>query len=175
MPPRRGRREAQGGANDADGARGAPEAERRAQELGAAMLNAARPYMDVTLSKAGYPLAILPRDFFSYLESHTAYNHRTPAVLEKVLALDGISPRVITYCLAFSPESQARDAGRGRRGRAEGAPGIRSGLGSEDGGGPREVSAVGQRNPLSQHFGSSSRSGEPEVRRTMKRCSTCST
>jgi hypothetical protein len=65
------------------------------------MLNAARPYMDVTLSKAGYPLAILPRDFFSYLESHTAYNHRTPAVLDKMLVLEGISSRVITYCLAF--------------------------------------------------------------------------
>jgi hypothetical protein len=65
------------------------------------MLNAARPYMDVTLSKAGYPLAILPREFFSYLESHTAYNNRTPAVLDKMLVLEGISSRVITYCLAF--------------------------------------------------------------------------
>ena len=54
MPPRRkGKR---GGASDADGAEGVTEAERRAQELGAAMLNAARPYIDVKLDKHGYLL-----------------------------------------------------------------------------------------------------------------------
>jgi hypothetical protein len=63
---------AQGGANDADEPRAAQDAERRAQELGAAMLNAARPYVDVKLSKAGYPLPIQPCDFFACLENHTA-------------------------------------------------------------------------------------------------------
>jgi hypothetical protein len=68
------------------------------------MLNrdAARPYMDVALSKAGHPLALQSRDFFSFLENyHTAYNNRTPAVADKMLVLDGMSSRVKDFCLSF--------------------------------------------------------------------------
>ena len=36
----------------------ATETERRAQELGNAMLNAARPYMDVDLDRQGLPVAV---------------------------------------------------------------------------------------------------------------------
>ena len=70
MPPRRnGGRNARGGTSDADGAEVVTEAERRAQELGAAMLNASRPYMDVKLNKEGYPVAVTPCDFFAFLEA----------------------------------------------------------------------------------------------------------
>ena len=78
MPPRgKGGRKARGGTSDADGAEVVTEAERRAQELGAAMLNAARPHIDVKPDKHGYPLAIQSRDFFAFMESHAAYNNRT--------------------------------------------------------------------------------------------------
>jgi hypothetical protein len=50
MPEVRGR----GGTSGADGASGGTEADRRARELGAAMLNAARPYIDVKLNKEGH-------------------------------------------------------------------------------------------------------------------------
>ena len=90
MPPRRiGGRNARGGASDANGAERVTEAERRAQELGAAMLNAARPYIDVTLDRQGYPLAIQPRDFFTFMEAHAAFNNRTPNVTEKALVVGG--------------------------------------------------------------------------------------
>jgi len=102
MPPRRtGGRNARGGASGADGAEGVTEAERRAQELGAAMLNAARPYIDVKLDKHGYPLAIQPRDFCTHLESHAAYNNRTPNVPDKALLLEGMSIRVRDFCGSF--------------------------------------------------------------------------
>ena len=102
MPPRRnGGRNARGGASDANGAEGVTEAERRAQELGAAMLNAARPYIDVTLDRQGYPLAIQPRDFFTFMEAHAAFNNRTPNVTEKALVLEGMSIRVKDFCLSF--------------------------------------------------------------------------
>ena len=67
------------------------------------MLNAARPYIDVTLDKYGYPLAIQPRDFFKFMEAHhdAAYNNRTPNVGEKALVLEGMSTRVKDYCLSF--------------------------------------------------------------------------
>ncbi len=47
-----------GCASDADGAAGTTETDRRAKELGAAMLNAARPYMDVKLDKMGIRLQL---------------------------------------------------------------------------------------------------------------------
>ena len=53
------------------------------------MLNAARPYIDVTLDRQGYPLAIQPRDFFTFMESHAAFNNRTPNVTEKALVWRG--------------------------------------------------------------------------------------
>jgi hypothetical protein len=56
-----------GCASDADRAAGTTETDRRAKELGAAMLNAARPYMDVKLDKDGYPVAVTPRDFFAFV------------------------------------------------------------------------------------------------------------
>ena len=102
MAPRRnGGRNARGGASDANGAERVTEAERRAQELGAAMLNAARPYIDVTLDSKGYPLAIQPRDFFTFMEAHAAFNNRTPNVTEKALVLEGMSIRVKDFCLSF--------------------------------------------------------------------------
>ena len=52
-------------ASDANGAEGVTEAERRAQELGAAMLNAARPYIDVTLD----PCAHLAQPYSTILVS----------------------------------------------------------------------------------------------------------
>jgi hypothetical protein len=45
------------------------ETDRRAKELGTAMLNASRPYMDVKLNKEGYPVAVTPCDFFAFLEA----------------------------------------------------------------------------------------------------------
>jgi hypothetical protein len=76
------------GASDADGATVATEADRRAQELGAQLLNAARPDMDVTLDKEGYPAVLVkPRDFFSFLEALATYNNRTQAVKDKALVL----------------------------------------------------------------------------------------
>ena len=102
MAPRRnGGRNARGGASDANGAEVVTEAERRAQELGAAMLNAARPFIDVTLDRQGYPLAIQPRDFFTFMEAHAAFNNRTPNVTEKALVLEGMSTRVKDFCLSF--------------------------------------------------------------------------
>jgi hypothetical protein len=65
------------------------------------MLNAAKPYIDVTLSKEGYPNPIQPRDFSKFMESHTAYNNRTPAVMDRVLVLDGMSTRVKDFCQSF--------------------------------------------------------------------------
>ena len=65
------------------------------------MLNAARPYMDVKLDSKGYPLAIQPRDFFQFMESHAAFNNRTPNVTEKALVLEGMSTRVKDFCLSF--------------------------------------------------------------------------
>ena len=79
----------------------ATETDRRAQELGAAMLNAARPYMDVNLDKQGLPVAVTPRDFFTFLDALTTYNNRTPAMKDKALVLEGMSPRVIDFCKAF--------------------------------------------------------------------------
>ncbi len=43
----------------------------------------------VKLDKAGYPVAITPRDFFAFLEALTAYNNRTQAVKDKALVLEG--------------------------------------------------------------------------------------
>lgn len=80
----------------------ATETDRRAQELGAAMLNAARPYMDVNLDRQGLPVAVTPRDFFAFLEALTTYNNRTPATKDKALVLDGMSSRVIDFCESFS-------------------------------------------------------------------------
>ena len=65
------------------------------------MLNAARPYMDVNLDKQGLPVAVMPRDFFVYLEALTTYNNRTPAMKDKALLLEGISSRVVDFCTAF--------------------------------------------------------------------------
>ena len=65
------------------------------------MLNAARPYIDVKLDKQGYPLAIQPRDFFTFTEAHVAHNNRTPNVTEKALVLEGMSTRVKDFCLSF--------------------------------------------------------------------------
>ena len=65
------------------------------------MLNAARPFIDVTLDRQGYPLAIQPRDFFTFMEAHAAYNNRTPNVTEKALVLEGMSTRVKDFCLSF--------------------------------------------------------------------------
>jgi hypothetical protein len=81
----------------------ATETERRAQELGNAMLNrdAARPYMDVDLDRQGLPVAVTPRDFFAFLEAVTTYNNRTPAMKDKALVLEGMSSRVIDFCKAF--------------------------------------------------------------------------
>ena len=79
----------------------ATETDRRAQELGAAMLNAARPYMDVNLDRQGLPVAVTPRDFFAFLEAVTTYNNRTPAMKDKALVLEGMSSRVIDFCKAF--------------------------------------------------------------------------
>ena len=59
------------------------------------MLNAARPYIDVTLDKQGYPLVIQPRDFFTFMEAHVAHNNRTPNVTERALVLEGMSTRVM--------------------------------------------------------------------------------
>ena len=105
-PPRRAGRKGRGSASDADGAEGVTEAERRAQELGAAMFNAARPYIDVKLDKQGYPLTIQPREFFTFMEARAAaaaYNNRTPNVAEKALVLEGtrMSTRVKDYCQSF--------------------------------------------------------------------------
>lgn len=102
MPSSRERRNnARRGASDADIARVATETDRRAQELGAAMLNAARPYMDVNLDKQGLPVAVTPRDFFAFLEALTTYNNRTPAMKDKALVLEGMSSRVVDFCTAF--------------------------------------------------------------------------
>jgi hypothetical protein len=120
----------------------ATETDRRAQELGAAMLNAARPYMDVKLDKDGLPVAVTPRDFFAFLEALTTYNNRTPAMKDKALALEGMSSRVIDFCESFSslrfvPQEEGDD-------EEQQTPleytcfGVRS----EDGGGPREVPGV---------------------------------
>ena len=79
----------------------ATETDRRAEQLGAAMLNAARPYMDVNLDRQGLPVAVMPRDFFAFLEALTTYNNRTPAMKDKALVLEGMSPRVIDFCKAF--------------------------------------------------------------------------
>ena len=79
----------------------AAETERRAQELGTALLNAARPYMDVNLDRQGLPVAVTPRDFFAFLEALTTYNNRTPAMKDKALVLEGMSPRVIDFCKAL--------------------------------------------------------------------------
>jgi hypothetical protein len=65
------------------------------------MLNAARPYMDVNLDRQGLPVAVTPRDFFAFLETLTTYNNRTPAMKDKALVLEGMSPRVIDFCKAF--------------------------------------------------------------------------
>ena len=142
MPPRRtGGRNARGGASGADGAEGVTEAERRAQELGAAMLNAARPYIDIKLDKHGYLLVIQPRDFFTYLEAHAAYNNRTPDVPKKALVLEGMSIRVKDYCVSFK---SLRYAGQDEDDEDEPTPLLESGLGSEDGGGPQPVSELGR-------------------------------
>jgi hypothetical protein len=101
MPSRARRNNARGGASDADEARVATETDRRAQELGAAMLNAARPYMDVKLDKDGVPVAVMPRDFFAFLEALTTYNNRTPAMKDKALVSEGMSSRVIDFCQSF--------------------------------------------------------------------------
>ena len=94
----------------------ATETERRAQELGNAMLNrdAARPYMDVDLDRQGLPVAVTPRDFFAFLEAVTTYNNRTPAMKDKALVLEGMSPRVIDFCkafpsLRFKPQGEEED------------------------------------------------------------------
>ncbi len=79
----------------------ATETDRRAQELGAQLLNAARPYLDVTLDKEGYPVALKPRDFFAFLEALTGDNNRTQAVKDKALVLEGMSSRVIDFCKSF--------------------------------------------------------------------------
>ena len=100
MPPRRAKGK-RGGASDADDAEGVTEAERRAQELGAAMLNAARPYIDVKLDKQGYPLPVQSREIFHYMESLAAYNNRTQNVMDKTLALDGMSKFVRDFCVSF--------------------------------------------------------------------------
>ena len=65
------------------------------------MLNAAGPYIDVKLDKQGYPLAIQPRDFFTFMEAHAAFNNRTPNVTENALVLEGMSIRVKDFCLSF--------------------------------------------------------------------------
>ncbi len=77
---------------DADGARVATETERRAQELGNAMLNAARPYMDVNLDRQGLPVAVTPRDFFAFLEAVTTHNNRTPAMKDKASGIGRNEP-----------------------------------------------------------------------------------
>ena len=140
MPPRRfkGKR---GGAPDADEAEGVTEAERRAQELGAAMLNAARPYIDVKLDKQGYPLPVQSREIFHYMESLAAYNNRTQNVLDKTLALDGMSKFVRDFCVSFK---SLRFAGQDEDDEDEPTAGVQSGLGSEDGGGPQPVSELGR-------------------------------
>ena len=79
----------------------ATETDRRAEQLGKSMFNAARPYMDVNLDRQGLPVAVTPRDFFAFLEALTTYNNRTPAMKDKALVLEGMSPRVIDFCKAF--------------------------------------------------------------------------
>ena len=65
------------------------------------MLNAARPYIDVKLDKQGYPLPVQSREIFHYMESLAAYNNRTQNVLDKTLALDGMSKFVRDFCVSF--------------------------------------------------------------------------
>jgi hypothetical protein len=57
----------------------------RAQELGAAMLNAARPVLAARLNNQGLPMPITAKDVFTFLEQLVAYNGRTQDVMDKAL------------------------------------------------------------------------------------------
>jgi hypothetical protein len=140
------------------------------------MLNTARPYIDVKLNKEGNPIAILPRDFFSLLETLTAYNNRMQDVKDKALVLDGMGSRKRDFShwqsfssLRFATQDEDDDnepkallecdpARSGIQRRRWAARGVCSGTWATS----------------SRHFGSSSRSRTARRSMTRKRRAACS-
>ena len=145
MPSSRRSVSARGGAKPAEDGRGSSTAQTRAQELGTAMLNAARPVLSARMNNQGYPIPITAKEVFTFLDQLAAYNGRTKDVMDNALVLEQVDDRVKFLVPRSIPESQISDDGRGRRQREpEATAGIRRGLESEGIGGPRSMSKVGQ-------------------------------
>jgi hypothetical protein len=73
----------------------------RAQELGAAMLNAARPVLSARMNNQGYPIPITAKEVFTFLEQIVAYNGRTPDVMDNALFLEQVDERVKAFLGAY--------------------------------------------------------------------------
>ena len=77
----------------------------RAQELGAAMLNAAaaRPVSAARLNNQGFPIQvpIAAKEVFTFLEQLAAYNGRTKDVMDNALVLEQVDDRVKSFLEAY--------------------------------------------------------------------------
>ena len=101
MPSSRRSVSARGGAKPAEDGRGSSTAQTRAQELGTAMLNAARPVLSARLNNQGYPIPITAKEVFTFLEQLAAYNGRTKDVMDNALVLEQVDDRVKSFLEAY--------------------------------------------------------------------------
>lgn len=101
MPSSRRSGSARGSAKPTEDGRGSSTAQMRAQELGAAMLNAARPVLAAKLNHQGFPIPITAKEVFTFLEQIVAYNGRTPDVMDNALFLEQVDERVKAFLGAY--------------------------------------------------------------------------